>query len=74
MRQTFYESVSEKTGKVIQSVPQIFFDDQYIGGWSELKQVCGYTFNHERLHEVTKVVTSRIISWGRGRKPLKNIT
>ena len=60
VRQTFYDCVSEKTGKEIQSVPQIFFDDQYIGGWSELKQVCGYQYNHERLHEVTKVVTRNL--------------
>tara|TARA_Y100000991_G_scaffold107820_1_gene81304 strand:- start:6910 stop:9465 length:2556 start_codon:yes stop_codon:yes gene_type:complete len=60
MRQTFYASASQETGKEIHSVPQVFFDDQYIGGWKELKQVCGYTFNHERLHRVTKVVTRNL--------------
>jgi ribonucleoside-diphosphate reductase alpha subunit len=60
VRKGFYDTASQKTGKDIHSVPQIFFDDQYIGGWSELKQVCGYEFNHERLHRVTKVVTRNL--------------
>tara|TARA_X000001036_G_scaffold440135_1_gene494815 strand:+ start:2528 stop:5083 length:2556 start_codon:yes stop_codon:yes gene_type:complete len=60
MRKEFYTKCSNETGKVINSVPQIYFDDEHIGGWNELKEICQYTYNHEKLHEVTKVVTRNL--------------
>ena len=59
-RKLFYSKCSEETGKSINSVPQIYFDERHIGGWSELKQECTYIFNYDKLHQVTKVVTRNL--------------
>tara|TARA_B100001758_G_scaffold43913_1_gene34955 strand:- start:14580 stop:17132 length:2553 start_codon:yes stop_codon:yes gene_type:complete len=59
-RQIFYKTCSKDTGKDINSVPQIYFDNRHIGGWNDLKQICIFEFNYEKLHQVTKVVTRNL--------------
>ena len=38
-RKEMYKQISEKYQKTINSVPQIELDDEYVGGWIELKQI-----------------------------------
>ena len=44
----------------INSVPQIFINGNYVGGASELIQILRPTFNYDKLHQVTKVVTNNL--------------
>ena len=59
-RQSFYTKCSQETNKDINSVPQIYFDERHIGGWTNLKEECKYVYNYEKLHDVTKVVTRNL--------------
>ena len=59
-RKEMYKQISEKYQKTINSVPQIELDDEYVGGWIELKQILKMEFDYEKLHEVTKVVTNNL--------------
>ena len=59
-RHAFYAKCSEETGKNVESVPQIYFDDQYVGGWNELKQKLTFVFSHEQLVNITEIVTENL--------------
>ena len=54
MRQAFYERMTKELGGPVMSVPQIFVDDKYIGGYNEVskfindnKKVEGITFSKD---------------------------
>ena len=59
-RKRFYEEQSAALDREIKSVPQIFIDDQYVGGWKELREVLKMEFDYEKLHKVTKVVAENL--------------
>ena len=59
-RKQMYADVSRESGTEVNSVPQIYLDDSYIGGWSQLRDQLRMKFDYEKLHEVTKVVTENL--------------
>ena len=59
-RKKMYADMSKEFNTEINSVPQIFLDDDYVGGWSELRKKLRMKFDYEKLHEVTKVVTENL--------------
>ena len=56
-RQNFYKEFSEKIGKKINTVPQIYFNDEYVGGYDKLKLFLKKNkyFNFNKLEEVVEV-------------------
>ena len=59
-RKLFYQNTSEKEGLVINTMPQIYLDDIYVGGYEFLEKCLKPVFNYKKLHEVTKVVTQNL--------------
>jgi ribonucleoside-diphosphate reductase alpha subunit len=59
-RADFYSYESERLGKEIHSVPQIYMNGEYVGGYTELQRVLRPTYNFEELHHVTKIVTKNL--------------
>jgi len=45
---------------MVKTFPQIIIDDEYIGGYIELLDILRNVFDHEKLHQVTKVVTRNL--------------
>ena len=56
-RENFYKEFSEKIGKKINTVPQIYFNDEYVGGYDKLKLFLKKNkyFNFNKLEEVVEV-------------------
>jgi ribonucleotide reductase alpha subunit len=59
-RSKFYEEISSITGKTVNSVPQIYIDDKFVGGYTDLVQQLKPVFHYDELHRVTKVVTENL--------------
>ena len=59
-RKQKYLDLTDELKRTIHSVPQIFLDDEYVGGWIDLREQLRMEFDYEKLHEVTKVVTGNL--------------
>ena len=59
-RLDFYVNMSNLFDKKVNSVPQIFLDDKYVGGYEDLVEELKPTFHYDELHRVTKVVTENL--------------
>jgi len=59
-RETCKQYIESKYNQEVKTFPQIIIDDQYIGGYTELLNVLRNEFDHEKLHQVTKVVTNNL--------------
>ena len=59
-RKLFYKTVSENENTTVNTVPQIYLDDEYVGGYQSLEQLLKPVFDYNKLHEVTKVVTENL--------------
>ena len=59
MRLEFYNNMKE-LGFNINSVPQIYIDDNYIGGYDELCVSIIPIFHYDKLHEVAKIITENL--------------
>jgi ribonucleoside-diphosphate reductase alpha subunit len=59
MRLEFYNTMRE-LGFNINSVPQIYIDDNYIGGYDELCVNITPIFHYDKLHEVAKIITENL--------------
>ena len=59
-RSLFYNELSETVGKQINTVPQIYLDDKYVGGYDDLVEELKPVFHYDELHKVAKVVTENL--------------
>jgi ribonucleotide reductase alpha subunit len=64
-RKEFYEEISLKENKNINTVPQIYIElndgeVDYIGDFNELKEAFKLEFKYDELHSVTKIVTENL--------------
>ena len=59
-RKLFYKKQSEKQGKEINSVPQVFVNDTYIGGYEDVVEYLPYIFDYEHLHKITEILTENL--------------
>ena len=59
-RLDFYVNLSNKLDKKINSVPQIFLDDKFVGGYDDLLEELKPVFHYDELHRVAKVVTENL--------------
>lgn len=59
-RLSFYEELSNKLGTNVNTVPQIYLDDEYVGGYNELFETLKPVFHYDELHRVTKVATENL--------------
>jgi ribonucleoside-diphosphate reductase alpha chain/ribonucleoside-diphosphate reductase subunit M1 len=59
-RKSFYQEVSGEEDVNVNSMPQIYLDDEYVGGYQNLEKLLTPVFNYDKLHEVTKVVTHNL--------------
>jgi ribonucleoside-diphosphate reductase alpha subunit len=60
IRQTFYSDLSQKIGKDVNSVPQIYLNEVYVGGYDTLVEELKPVFHYEELHRITKVITENL--------------
>jgi ribonucleoside-diphosphate reductase alpha subunit len=61
-RKDFYNKISneENLDIPINTMPQIFINGKRIGGYIELTNIIRPTFNYDKLHKVTKVITKNL--------------
>ena len=61
-RHDFYKDISEKIGKDVKTVPQIYFNDEYVGGYDKLKTFIKNNkyFNFNKLEEVVEVAVRNL--------------
>ena len=59
-RKSFYQEVTYSEDVNVNSMPQIYLDDEYVGGYQNLEKLLTPIFNYNKLHEVTKVVTQNL--------------
>jgi ribonucleoside-diphosphate reductase alpha subunit len=55
-----YAEWSEKTGRTINSVPQIWFGEEHVGGYTELTNRIRPTFDFAMLERMTRVITRNL--------------
>ena len=56
-RTEFYKNISVEQKKEINTVPQIYINNNYIGGFTNFMEYIRPTFNFTKLFEVTKTLT-----------------
>ena len=56
-RTNFYKEISNIENKEVNSVPQIYVDKKYIGGFTDFMKYITPTFNYNKLFEVSKLLT-----------------
>lgn len=59
-RSQFYDELSSNLGTKVNTVPQIYIDDKYLGGYDSLVEELKPVFHYDELHRVTKVVTENL--------------
>mgnify|MGYP001337229343 CR=1 FL=1 len=59
-RDFFIKLNRDKNTKDINTVPQIFINNEYVGGFSELYKYFLPTFNYKKLMEITSVLTNNL--------------
>jgi ribonucleotide reductase alpha subunit len=59
-RLAFYQELSNKIGTNVNTVPQIYLDDEYVGGYDALVETLKPVFHYDELHRVTKVATENL--------------
>ena len=59
-RKSFYKEKSNQEGIEINSVPQLWNGNHYIGGYDKLKKYLFYHFDFEHLQQVTEVITENL--------------
>ena len=59
-RKEFYKNVSLNTNKEINNLPQIFINNEYIGGYEDFIKFIGPKFNFTKLIEVSKVLIKNL--------------
>jgi len=59
-RLEFYENMENQVDRKINSVPQIFLDNKFIGGYDDLLEELKPVFHYDELHRVAKVVTENL--------------
>ena len=59
-RKEFYKDLSSSVNKEINSVPQIFINDKYVGGFEDFIKVIRPKFNFTKLMEVSKVLIKNL--------------
>ena len=60
VRQQFYKEKSEELNKEIRSVPQLFINGNYLGGYDVLKTKLYYYFDYEHLKNITETLTENL--------------
>lgn len=57
-RNEFYQKQHlTNTDKRMNSVPQIFINDELLGDYNKVRQLLRPNFNYEKLHKITRVIT-----------------
>jgi ribonucleoside-diphosphate reductase alpha subunit len=59
-RHEFYKTMKQSFNKDVNSVPQIFIDYKFIGGYSDFKKLVTPYFDYDLLHSVTKVAVNNL--------------
>lgn len=60
LRQRFYKEKSQELDKEINSVPQLFINGSYLGGYDELKNKLYNVFDYEYLKHMTEILTENL--------------
>jgi ribonucleoside-diphosphate reductase subunit M1 len=56
-RINLYERIEENHNKLVDSMPQIFLNETYVGGFNEFIQFIKPKFNYEKLQNLTETLT-----------------
>jgi ribonucleotide reductase alpha subunit len=59
-RMAFYAEQTAKLGRNVKSVPQIYLDDEHIGGYTALWDRLKPTINYDKLVEISRVITKNL--------------
>lgn len=59
-RLEFYNKLSNELNKQINTVPQIYLNDTYVGGYDNLVNEMKPVFHYDELHKVSKIVTENL--------------
>ena len=59
-RQVFYKEQTEILGKEIKSVPQIWINNNYVGGYTDLKNYIKPEFNYDKLEKCCSIIVNNL--------------
>lgn len=59
-RKLFFEKINKTSHNKISTVPQIYINDNRIGGYTDLLQYVRPTFNFQKLAKITKIITRNL--------------
>ena len=59
-KETFKAKFNEEHNVELKTFPVVLIDDKFIGGYTELLDIMRNEVDHEKLHQVTKVVTKNL--------------
>ena len=52
-----YNTIDDKEGILVESMPQIYYNNDYIGGFTEFDNFIKPEYNYNKLKDITKVLT-----------------
>ena len=55
-----YESIDDKEGVLTDTMPQIYYDNDYVGGFKEFDKFIKPTYNYNKLGEISKILTQNL--------------
>ena len=55
-----YNTIDDKEGILVDTMPQIYYNDEYVGGFSEFDKFIKPEYNYNKLKEITKVLTHNL--------------
>ena len=59
-RKIFYINISEEEDTIIDTMPQIYYDDEYIGGYDEFKKYIKPIYDFLELNKTTQVICENL--------------
>jgi len=59
-RKNFYINISEEEDTIIDTMPQIYYDDEYIGGYDEFKKYIKPIYDFLELNKTTQVICENL--------------
>tara|TARA_B100000282_G_scaffold279651_1_gene240179 strand:- start:304 stop:2868 length:2565 start_codon:yes stop_codon:yes gene_type:complete len=55
-----YNTIDDKEGILVDTMPQIYYNDEYVGGFNEFDKFIKPEYNYNKLKEITKVLTHNL--------------
>ena len=55
-----YQTIDDREGVLVDTMPQIYYDNDYVGDFDAFEKLIKPSYNYEKLGEITKVLTQNL--------------